>query len=312
MRGRERFTGGNTPPGRRTLAATALAFLIGCPASAPPPDAATDEPPVASPTHTAGPIARLEVLSRRSHSPYADYGSLGLSGENKPNGLEYRLRRSLPLETPAYMPRSLEGLELFIADPVREGWLAFYREPLERWEGPANPRFRAVLFGGEGERLWDLKLNRFLTRPDHLEIQDIRYSEGKLYFNEACQSYSREAEGRCSSVVRLDPRRGEVEWRTPPLTSNNIFLPYGPYIIAGYGFSGEPDHLYLIERNSGESVARQELDSAHSYLEVKDGQLVVVTYNSVYTLRLPDPGPHTLTSPPMSGAAPESPEAIFR
>lgn len=214
-----------------------------------------------------------------------EYRLLGLSGANKPNGMEYRLRHSIPPETPVSIPRDLDGLELFIADPTPEGWLAFYREPLERMEAPRNPRFRAILFGKEGEQLWDLALNRFLSRPDHLEIQDIRYVEGKLYFNEACQSYSREAGGKCSSLVHLDPRRQEVEWRTRPLTSNNIFIPHGPYLIAGYGFTAEPDSLFWIRQETGAIVARRRLDSAHAYLEVQDGRLIVVTHsNRVDTL----------------------------
>lgn len=212
--------------------------------------------------------------------PIADeYRRLGLTGANKPNGMDYRLRQSVPQATPHFLPRHLDGLELFIADPAPEGWLGFYREPLQRMETPANPRFRALLFGEEGERLWDLDLNRFLSRPDHLEIQDVRYQEGELYFNEACQSYSREAGGRCSSLVRVDPARQEVEWRTPPRTSNNIFILHGPHVIAGYGFTAEPDSLFWIRRETGEIVTRRRLDSAHSYLEIREGDLVVVTHS---------------------------------
>ncbi|HEV2129595.1 MAG TPA: hypothetical protein VGR27_00745 [Longimicrobiaceae bacterium] len=208
-----------------------------------------------------------------------EYRRLGLTGVNKPNGMEYRLRHSVPAATPTSLPRQVGGLELFIADPAPEGWLGVYREPLERMEAPANPRFRAILFAEDGERFWTLDLNRFLSRPDHLEIQDVRYQEGELYFNEACQSYSREASGRCSSLVRVDPRRQAVEWRTPPLASNNIFILHGPHVIAGYGFTAEPDSLFWIRRETGEIVARRRLDSAHAYLEVREGELVVVTHS---------------------------------
>lgn len=206
-----------------------------------------------------------------------EYLRLGLSGVNKPEGPEYRLRRSVPSQTPLHVPREMEGLVLFIAEPTPEGWFAFYREPLERMEGARNPSFRAVLFGEDWRRRWDLDLNRFLSRPDHLEIQDIRYREGKLYFNEACQSYSREAGGNCSSLLRVDPERQQVEWRTRPRTSNDIFILHGPHVIAGYGFTAEPDSLFWIARETGEIVARRHLPSAHSYLEVQDGRLLVLT-----------------------------------
>lgn len=215
-----------------------------------------------------------------------EYRALGLSGVNKPNGMEYRLRRSVPAETPAWVPRQREGLELWIADPVPEGWLAFWRGPLELQPGSANARFRAALLTPAGAA-WELDFNRFLSHPTHLEIQDIRYHGGRLYLNEACQSYSREAGGQCSSLMRLDPGRGVVEWRTPPLVSNDIFILHDGVVVAGYGFTSEPDSLFLLRRATGEILDRRGLDSAHSYLEVVDGRLVVVTRNRVYTFDLP-------------------------
>jgi hypothetical protein len=192
----------------------------------------------------------------------------------------------VPDKTPEFVPRAEDGLELFVADATGEGWLAFYRTPLERWEGAANPEFAAALFSPSGERRWKLRLNDFLSRPDRLEIQDVRYSGGRLYFNEACQSYSREALGRCSSLVRVDPAARLVDWRTPPLTSNGVFILHGPWVIAGYGFTAEPDFLHVVDRETGRVLARRRLDSAASYLEMKDGRLHVVTYNSVYVFEV--------------------------
>lgn len=229
----------------------------------------------------AAPAPALRELSSRPRS-----GWLGtipeVTGREKPNGMEYRLRHSVPPETPAAIPRALDGLELWIADPSPEGWLAFYRTPLAQAQLGPNARFRAVLFSSRGEQRWNLDLNRFLSRPDQLEIQDIRLADGELYFNEACQSYSRDAGGNCSALLRVDPARGAVLWRTPPRISNDILLVHRDHVIAGYGFTAEPDSLFLVSRATGGVVARTGLDSAHDYLEVVDGRLVVVTTNRVY------------------------------
>jgi hypothetical protein len=227
----------------------------------------------------------LRLISQRPKRSN-DYAALGLTGVNKPNGVGYRLRADVPEKTPGFVPRAEDGLELFVADATADGWLAFYRTPMERWEGAANPEFAAVLFSPSGERRWKLGLNDFLSRPDRLEIQDVRYSGGRLYFNEACQSYSREAGGRCSRLVRVNPAARSVDWRTPPLTSNNVFILHGPWVIAGYGFTAEPDFLHVVDRETGSVLARRRLDSAASYLEMKDGRLHVVTYNSVYVFEL--------------------------
>lgn len=229
----------------------------------------------------------LPALVPQSSRPLPDrFASLGLSGANKPNGLEYRLRQSVPDDTPSFVPRRNGSQVLWIADAVPEGWLALYRTPLDALPMWENGRFRAVLYDARGEVLWDVDLDRFFSRPDHLEVQDIRLEDGELYFNEACQTYARDAGFRCSALLRVDPREGTLVWRTEPLVSSDIFILHGPVLIAGYGFTAEPDSLFLITRKSGEVVDRVGLDSAHDYLEVNGDRLTVVTSSRVYEFEL--------------------------
>lgn len=279
----------NPLPRRSVLAA--LVLLAGA-ACAPAPAAEGMEPVPAPPPSPAAPApaageVRLVPVSRTRVAD-ASPRALGLSGASKANPLEERLRRSVPAATPRWLPRTLDGMELFVADPTPDGWLAFYRDPLDRGApGAVNARFRAVLYAADDAIRWSLDLGRFLSRPSHLEIQDIRYADGKLYFNEACQSYAREAGGRCSSLLRVDPLAERVEWRTPPLVSNDVFLLHGPHVIAAYGFTAEPDSLFVLDRESGRILARAGLETAHDYLEVKDGEVWVLTYGgTVHRFRM--------------------------
>lgn len=225
----------------------------------------------------------LEVVSREPLRGRSSYQALGLTGANKPNGLIYRLRAHVPAELPGGVPRVMDGLPLHLAQRAQGGWLALYASAPE---GRANAGYRAALFGKRGELVWKVDLNRFLSRPRDLEIQDIRLQGGKLYFNEACQSYSAEAGGRCSALVRVDPVRGTLDWRSRNLVSNNVFIFHGPYIVAGYGFTREPDFLYLVSPETGRVVASRALDSAHSYLEARDGDVYAVTNGNLYRLRI--------------------------
>lgn len=253
---------------------------------APPPETAPAErpaePAAGAPADT---LPELRLVSReplRGRIPT----DLGLTGRNKLNPVEERFRRGIPPETPAWIPRTRDGLDLFLADSVEGGWLALYRGSLVIRPGARNSPYRAALFEPGGEVAWDLDLGAHLSRPDHLEVQDLRYADGALYFNEACQSYSREAGGRCSSLVRLDPRTGRVAWRTRPRVSNNVFILYGPWVVAGYGFTAEPDSVFLVDRGNGRIVARAPLDTAASYLEADGPRLTVLTRDSVYTYRV--------------------------
>lgn len=278
------------------ITVAAAAVLAACTAAPAPQDGpsprAQPSPggPIAQPAAPSAPAPGAEPpahnarLVRRRAEPLngRGYAQLGLTGANKPNGLEYRLRREVPSNLPSYVKRELDGLQLFVADRTADGWLAFYRGPLGGAPNSANVGYRALMYRADGGRAWDTNLNRFLSRMDHLEVQDVRYADGRLYFNEACQSYSREAGGACSSLLRVYPAAGTTDWRTPPRTSNNVILLHGPYVSAGYGFTAEPDSLFLIDRATGRILDRQPLDSAHSYLEMVGGELVVVTTNQVY------------------------------
>ena len=156
---------------------------------------------------------------------------------------------------PPHIPTRVDTLELFIADDADSGILAFYREPYGlsscQLGGAANCAYEARYYDDRGRLAWQLRLNDLFTLPQRLEVQDIRLSGGVLYFNEACQSYASGAQGQCSRLVAVDPVRQRVLWRTDPLVSNGRFRVRGCYIVAGYGFTGEPDHVRLVERATG-------------------------------------------------------------
>jgi len=158
---------------------------------------------------------------------------------------------------PSYVPKRIGTLELFILDPADRGHLAFYRDPYDvgscglRGDMGTNCAYEARHYTDAGKLAWSLPLDSVMSRPDRLEIQDIRYTDGVLYFNEACQSYAAEANNRCSALIAVNPRTREVLWRTVPLVSNGRFVVRACYIVAGYGFTAEPDWMFLVDRATG-------------------------------------------------------------
>lgn len=271
-----------TSPAAHTLSllVPVLLLVAACQSSTP-----SQEP--STPAREPAPAPPEEVVLRQvdKQSMEDPFGLPAITGENKRGDYTLRYRHYVPRETPSYVPRQQDGLDLFVADSTEKGWLAFYK-------GQCGTAIRdvcdyaAALFGPGGTTRWVLDLNRYLSGDRYLEIQDIRYHDGALYFNEACATYARDAEGQCSSLLRVNPQTGEVTWRTPPLTSNNIFIVHDPYIIAGYGFTSEPDSVYVLSQESGHVVARAGLDTAHQYLEMQNGKLYVITQNSLYTFAL--------------------------
>ena len=174
--------------------------------------------------------------------------------------------------------------ELTLLDQAPDGFVGLYRDPYGSSScslgGPGNCSFGAALFDCAGTTRWLFLLDPFLSRKDHLEVQDMRYADGVLYFNEACQSYSREAQGQCSSLVAVEPLTRTLLWRTRPLVSNATFVVADRYLITGYGFTAEPDALFIIRRSDGKVMSRTAIPSAHSTLALgPDGVLAVSTYS---------------------------------
>jgi hypothetical protein len=189
---------------------------------------------------TAKAFAPLRVLEQQAKLPTARPQEFGLTGANKPNGDAYRLRRGIPQGFPVRIPRIIHlGEEeedddrkkrtLELADSTTEGWLCLYTSQMNTGSW-VNQEYRVLLYQKTDTTynvVWDIVLNPLFSRNDYLEVQDIRYEAGKLYCNEACITYAKDAKGQCSALLCIDPVQATVLWRTANLVSNNMFLLHG-------------------------------------------------------------------------------------
>ena len=239
-----------------------------CARAAPPKERVDNGLTVHDPPHKR---ARISPSRMRSHVE----GSLSAGA----------VREWVGPPVPAFVDLVSGTRQLFIMDPAGERFFALYRDQYDVGscklsdKTATNCGYEARLHECNGAPAWTLPLNSLLSRPDHLEVQDIHYDGDVLYFNEACQSYSREAKGKCSSLVAVDPKAGKVLWRTPPLTSNGEFLVLPRHIVSGYGFTAEPDFVFVVRRSDGAVIQKKPIPTAAYAFEVgDDGKLSVFTY----------------------------------
>lgn len=184
-------------------------------------------------------------------------------------------------QVPGFVPLAEGTAELFLLGHQSDGsFLAFYRDPYDAsscaLSGNDNCAYVATLFAHCGEVKWSISLTDLLSRPDQLEIQDIQLEDDTLYFNEACQSYSKDAKGKCSALVAVDPVANQVLWRTKSLVSNGVFFISGDYIVAGYGFTAERDTLSIVRRSDGRVMGRQRLPKAPQDIRLLEPGVVEV------------------------------------
>lgn len=175
------------------------------------------------------------------------------------------------IEVPTFVVLAAGNRELFLMDETPDGLFALYREPYGgqtcQIGARTNCSYGVVMYTCDGTTRWKLLVDKYFSRPDQLEIQDIRYANGTLYFNEACQETSKVAGGKCSSLVALDPVKEEVLWRTGPLVSNGVIQIADRYVIASYGFLGESSSVSLVRRSDGKVMQKLSLPS-HPTIQV--------------------------------------------
>lgn len=185
---------------------------------------------------------------------------------------------------PAFVDLAFGDVELSLLDRHEDGWVALYRQPFGRGEGCAlgskvNCKAVARGWNNNGDPRFEAELHTLMSRKKHQEVQDIRLAGHTLYFNEACQSYSKEAGRRCSAIVALDVSAGLPKklWKSKNLVSNGQFVVIGRYIVAGYGFTSEKDYLRVLDTRDGKIEQELKLPKAPQAYEIDRGVTLTVT-----------------------------------
>ncbi len=117
-------------------------------------------------------------------------------------------------------------------------------------------------------------------------INWVQVVDNTLYASIGHNGYSSE-EPWSNYMVAIDMKTKKLLWRSEPNVSNfNNFKIVDDTIICGYGFTAEPDYLYLLDRFTGDKVDEIKLESAPSQFEVRDDILYVATYNTAYEFKI--------------------------
>ncbi|HYC93564.1 MAG TPA: hypothetical protein VEO54_30440 [Thermoanaerobaculia bacterium] len=133
--------------------------------------------------------------------------------------------------------------------------------------------------------------------PRHVEgerefvEQRVLWAEVKgdvLYVAHGHRTYAKSSHGMNAYVTAIDLRGGKALWHSAPLVANAgnfTFLDDG-HLVTGYGFTAEPDFLYVLRAKDGAAVAKVPLKSGPSFLLLRGERLYVRTYDRDYVFRV--------------------------
>ena len=93
-------------------------------------------------------------------------------------------------------------------------------------------------------------------------------------------AYARSSYGRNAYITAIDLKTKKRLWRSPALVANaKNFVLAGRYLVTGYGFTAEPDYLYLLDQKTGRVVEWLKLPSAPERITRHGNRLTVRTYD---------------------------------
>jgi len=191
---------------------------------------------------------------------------------------------------PPFVPLRFRGARLTLAVRQPERVLAVYGADF------ASGRYLVALDRATGRFSYGFDFAAYAYAPGgpaserEFVYQDIAWAaeEGDtLYVAHAHNTYARSSGGMNAYLTAIDTRRGRVIWRSRPLVANaSNFELVGEHIVSGYGFTREPDFLYLLDKRTGEVRQRLPVRSGPEYIIRKGDRLHVRAYDADLVLRL--------------------------
>ncbi|HEY0796964.1 MAG TPA: caspase family protein [Acidisarcina sp.] len=157
-------------------------------------------------------------------------------------------------------------------------------------------RYLAGFSEKSGKPLYSFDFRDFMVPPKFVDSERDFIKEaviwaatedGVLYVETSHSTYAKSSEGFNAYISAIDTKTGALLWRSAPLISNaKTFLLYKDAIIAGYGFTSEPDFLYVLNKRDGRVVQTLKLRKSPEYILDKGDKLYVRTYDTDYVFQI--------------------------
>ena len=117
-------------------------------------------------------------------------------------------------------------------------------------------------------------------------VDDFVIEGNVLYVAHGTGGYSDGAGYQTGYISAFDMEKQEIIWTTQPMTCNSQFAIYNNSIICGYGFTSEPDNLFVIDKYSGQRVQKISVKKMVNDVVVRDGLAYVRTYSFDYVFKI--------------------------
>jgi hypothetical protein len=201
---------------------------------------------------------------------------------------EYRSPATLPPEPPApppWAPRAFRGKRLQLAIRQQPGlvFLVYGRDGSSgRYLVGADARTRRLRYAFD--------FVKFAQPPSGGWFEEVtwaREADGVLYVENTHLTFADATKRRNAYISAIDLKTRKTLWRSAALVANaRTFVLTEDLIVCGYGFTSEPDFLYLLDRRKGRVVDRLPVASAPEVIKLRGDRLHVRTYDRQVVARI--------------------------
>jgi hypothetical protein len=130
----------------------------------------------------------------------------------------------------------------------------------------------------------------FTRPPNRGEFEPVTWArevDGVLYVSNSHSTYAAQTDARNAYLSAIDLGSKKLLWRSPALVANaRTFVVTGDLIVAGYGFTREPDYLYLLDRRAGKVLDRLAVASAPEIVKLGEDGVHVRAYDRQVVVRV--------------------------
>ncbi len=160
----------------------------------------------------------------------------------------------------------------------------------------ASGRYLIAIDKESGKFRYGFDFINYTQSPDYIaadrdyifQSTEWAVEEGNtIYVSHHHMTYARSSKGMNAYITAIDTRAGRALWRSRPLVSNaNNFEVIGDLIVSGYGFTAEPDFLYLLDKKTGDLRQQLAVKSKADYIIYKNNRIYVRMYDTDVVVNL--------------------------
>jgi hypothetical protein len=155
---------------------------------------------------------------------------------------------------------------------------------LEAFRHPPADRATPVVVGKATLTTPERTESADLTVDVHSITLDLKFAlaaEGALYVEHAANAYAKESRNQTAYISALGLEDGALMWRSAPLVANaNTFALSRGGVVCGYGFTAEPDFLFVLDRATGKTKQKVPVRTGPEEILATGRGLYVRTYDT--------------------------------